>query len=603
MRQIGICCAAAAFLCCAGSLLTATDVLKEVKGDTQLRAMMDELNRSKTLQISNLDKPYFVEYTTSDAENAFITGSLGGLTSSSHVHIREPRIQVRVGDYKFDNTNSIYTTTARLGMFPVDDDYGAMRSDLWLSTDGLYKASADQITRKRTALREIADADNTPDLAPAKPVQIVGRSATMNFDQKHWEEAIRQLSGRFANHPNVTNSHIRLRAISSTYRLVNTEGSVVRIPQEMTDIEVVANGVAPDGSRIWNHRFFTMLRASQLPSPDVLGKSVDALATETEALTKAPAAEEYSGPVLFEQEAAAEMMAQVLADAVRLQRKPLAPPGAENRFPMVDSVWSSRLGAKVMPEWLTVIDNPRAQEFEGTSLAGYYEVDDEGVPSEKVTLVDKGTLKGFLFSRQPIRTFNASNGHGRLPGGFGAEAAVIGNLFVQADQTISEAQLKAKLLEKVKAAGLKYGVIIRSLDFPSTASLQELQSLARQLQRNGYTRTLNMPLLAFRVYADGREELVRGVRFKEFSAKDLRDVDAASDHPYVLNYVNNGSGFNLMDSSGDATTSSVICPSLLFDNLDLARVEEEAGRLPLVPPPALISDSSATHGAGLQTQQ
>lgn len=585
--------AAAAILGFASSLATGADVSKEIQSDTQLRAMLDELNRSKTLQISNLDKPYFVEYTTNDAENAVINGSLGGLTSSSYVHLRSPRIQVRVGDYKFDNTNSIYSAGASLGLFPLDDDYGAMRADLWLSTDGLYKASADQITRKRTALREIADADNTPDLAPVKPIQIVEHPAALSFDQKRWEEIIRQLSGRFANHPNVTNSQIRLRAISSTYRLVNTEGSVVRIPQELSDIEVVANGFAPDGSRIWNHRFFTVLRPSQLPSPDTLQSSVDAMATETEALTKAPAAEDYSGPVLFEQEAAAEMMAQVLTDAIRVQRKPLAPPGAGARFQMVDSVWSTRLGSKVAPEWLTIFDNPREKEFANTPLAGFYEVDDEGVPSERVMLVDKGTLKGFLFSRQPVRTFNASNGHGRLPGGFGSEAAVIGNVFVQADQGVSEAQLKAKLLEKVKTAGLKYGVLVRRLDFPSTASFQELQSLARQLQRNGYTRTLNSPILAFRVYADGHEELVRGVRFKDFSAKDLRDVAAASDHPYVLNYVNNGSSFNLAGAGSDATSSSVVCPSLLFDNVELARVEEEAGRLPLVPPPTLISSPAA----------
>ncbi len=582
-------------LCFAGLVLSgalavsAPDSSKDAKADTQLRAMMDELNRSKTMQISNLDKPYFVEYTTSDAEDAVITGSLGGLTDSSHMHFREPRVQVRVGDYKFDNTNSIYTAGAHLGLFPIDDDYGAMRSGLWLSTDGLYKASADQITRKRTALREIADPDNTPDFAPVKAVQILQRPVTMNFDQKHWEEMVRDLSGRFADYPNVTNSRVRVRAIGSTYRLVNTEGTVVRIPQEMSDIEVVANGVAPDGSRVWNHRFFVVLRPAQLPPADVLRQSVDTMAAQTEALTKAPAGEDYSGPVLFEQEAAAEMMAQVLADATRLERKPLAPPGAENRVQMVEGVWSSRLGSKVTPDWLTIFDNPRAQEFQGTPLAGYYEVDDEGVPSERVTLVDKGTLKGFLFSRQPVRTFDASNGHGRLPGAYGSEAAVIGNLFVEADQSVTEAQLKAKLLEKVKAAGLKYGVILRRLDFPSTASLQELQSMARQLQRNGYTRTLDSPLLAFRVYLDGREELVRGLRFKEFSAKDLRDVDAASDHPYVLNYVNNGSGFNLMDSGGDATSSSVICPSLLFDNVDLAKVEEEAGKLPLVSPPALIA--------------
>src|SRR5581483_11598751 len=110
----------------------------------------------------------------------------------------------------------------------------------------------------------------------------------------------------------------------------------------------------------------------------------------------------------------------------------------------------------------------------------------------------------------------------------------IGNVFVETSQSVPEAQMKAKLLEKVKAAGLKYGILIRRLDFPSTATFQELQSLARQLQKNGYGRTLNTPLLVYRVYPDGREELVRNLRFKEFSAKDLKDVAAASDRPYVL---------------------------------------------------------------------
>jgi hypothetical protein len=136
---------------------------------------------------------------------------------------------------------------------------------------------------------------------------------------------------------------------------------------------------------------------------------------------------------------------------------------------------------------------------------------------------------------------------------------------------------------------LKYGIILRRLDFPSTASLEELQSMGRQLQKNGYSRTVMPPLLAYRVYPDGREELVRGLRFKDFSAKDLRDIDAASDHPYVLNYVNNGSSFNMADAGSNITTSSVICPSLLFGSIDLARAEDEAGKLPIVPAPALIS--------------
>ena len=566
------------------------DNSNEIRSDTQLRVMADELARSKGLRLNDLDKPYFVAYAIGDAESVFIDASLGGMTSATRVHLRHPRVEVRVGDYKFDNTNSIYSATPQIGLFPIDDDYAAMRAELWLATDSLYKASTDQITRKRAALRELAEPEKTTDFAPANPVQVIQPVSALKIDQRRWEAIVRDVSARFTAHPDVIRSDVKLRSIASTYRLVNSEGTVVRIPQDLSELEILSSGLAQNGSRVWNHQFFTVLRASQLPKPEELARSAELVATETEALSKAPAAEEYSGPVLFEQEAADEMMAQVLTDAIRLQRKPVAPEGSNHPgLQIIESVWSARVGSRVTPEWLNITDDPREEQFHGIPLAGHYVVDDEGVPAERVTLVEKGILKGFLFSRQPIREFARSNGHGRLPSGFGAEGAVIGNLFVQADQPVSEEQLKAKLLEKVKAAGLKYGMIIRRMDFPSTANFQELQSLARQLQKNGYARTLNTPLLAYRVYPDGREELVRGARFKEFSAKDLRDIDAASDQPYVLNYVNNGSSFNLADVASDATTSSVICPSLLFDSVDLGRADDEAAKPPLVSPPALIA--------------
>jgi TldD protein len=134
---------------------------------------------------------------------------------------------------------------------------------------------------------------------------------------------------------------------------------------------------------------------------------------------------------------------------------------------------------------------------------------------------------------------------------------------------------------------LKYGLLIRRLDFPSTSNFQELQQLARQMQKTGVARTLNAPILAYKVYPDGREELVRGLRFGEFSAKDLRDVAAASNRRVVLNYVNNGSSLNIADSGSDATSSSVISPSLLFESVELVRAEGDSGRPPIVPAPIL----------------
>ena len=571
-----------------GLLYAADNDTAAIKKDVQLRAMADEIARTKALQLNSLDKPYFVQYTTSDADEVIINASLGGILASVRVHGRSPRVDVRVGNYQFDNTNSIFSGNSRFGSLPIDDDYQALRSEFWLSSDAMYKAATDQITRKRNALREVAEADKTPDLATATALIELDDSPRLTLDQHQWEEILRRLSAKFVAAPSVVQSSVRFRAISSTYRLVNSEGTAIRIPQELADLTIRGEALAPDGNKVWDYRAIAGLTVANLPAAQELEKMAEGVAAELESLVKAPIAEDYSGPVLFEQEAAAQMLASTLADAVRLQRKPVAPPGS-NSGQVLESVWSSKMGGKVLPEWMSVVDDPSKEEFQGKALAGAYKVDDEGVRAERVVLVDKGVLKGYLASREPVKTTAVSNGHGRLPGGWGSELAVPGNLFIEARETTKESEMKAKLLEKVKAAGLKYGILIRRLDFPSSANGEELQSMGRQLQKGGYSRTLNSPLLAYRVYLDGHEELVRGLRFKDFSAKDLRDIDLASDQPYVFNYVNNGSSFNHADAAPSATTTSVIAPSLLLDSVDLARAENEPGKLPLVPAPALLA--------------
>jgi hypothetical protein len=582
-------CAGVSGLLLACLVLSAANVPSEARKDVQLRAMLDELARAKTLQLNNLDKPYFVEYDSGDSDEAVISASLGGLMVSNRNRYRVPRLEVRVGDYKFDNTNSIFSGFPRVGVLAIDDSYPVLRESFWLATDGMYKSATEQMTRKRNALREIADPDNTPDFAPAPAVQILEAVPKFELDQANWEGIMRRVSEKFVEHPALHSSRVSMRVINSVYRLVNTEGTIIRVPQTLNSITIRTEAQAADGRFVWNHVAFTRASPSLLPDEQVLVKSAEAVAGEADALAKAPIAEDYSGPVLFEQEAAAQMMASVMSDAARLHRKPLAPAGAD--APQVlESVWASKVGAKVLPDWMSLVDDPSVEEWQGVALVGAYSVDDEGVKAQKVTLVDKGTLQGFLTSRQPVGDVDTSNGHGRLPGGYGAQEGVIGNLFVQVDREATpEGQMKAKLMEKVKASGGKFGLIVRRIDFPFTADMEELQSIGRQLQKNGYARTLTSPILAYRVYPDGHEELVRGLRFKEFSAKDLRDIDAASDHPYVFNYLNSGSGFNFADVSSDATTSSIICPSLLFDSLELAPAESDPGKLPLVPAPALVA--------------
>jgi predicted Zn-dependent protease len=571
--------------------LLAADTSPDWGGDVQLRAMADELTRSKTLQLNKLEKPYFVQYASEDTEGFSVAAALGGVTQVAHFHRRTPLVEIRVGDYNFDNTNFLYTVQAPAGLLPTDDDYGVMRTVLWRASDVSYKLALTEIAQKRNAQREVAEPDKTPDLTPVKPVQVIEPIQKFAIDDKAWMSSVREASARFASHPDVMTSHIAMNAHGLTYRLVNSEGTIVRVPQSWAELEIRASAKGSEGRRVWNQYFVAGLDVSDFPHGTALSHLADTLASQTDQLQKAPLAEDYTGPVLFEKEAAAEMMAEVLTDAIVRHRKPVAPSNANGPAAQwQESVWATRVGSKVTPDWITIFDDPLARSFKGTKLAGYYTIDDEGVPAQRVSIVEAGAFRGFLMSREPVRDTDRSNGHGRLPGGFGEHLATIGNLFVQAGNTVSEAQLKARLIEKVKSAGLKYGLIIRRMDFPSTSTLEDLQGQARQAQKSGFTRTLSEPLLVYRVWPDGREELVRGLRFQEFSAKDLRDVAAAGNEPYVLNYINNGHSFNRTDGRAAIVPSSVICPSLLFESVELSRADNEGSLPPLVPAPALVAE-------------
>jgi hypothetical protein len=296
--------------------------------------------------------------------------------------------------------------------------------------------------------------------------------------------------------------------------------------------------------------------------------------------------------VLFEAEASPAMLAQVLCEALHLARKPLSQPGQDTGA--IDSVWGARMGSKVLPEWVTLVDDPTRTEFHGQALLGSYQSDEEGVPPGKLTLVDKGVLKSFYLTRTPVRDFKESNGHARLHGVFGMMTPAIGNLIFQASETVPQDQLKAKMLEMVKANGLKYGMVIRRLDFPTTLGLPELEEVVKQIGSTGASRTITPPILAFRVYPDGHEEMVRDALFKEFSAKDLRNLVAASDTPYVFSYVNNGARFGWPEGGSDMVSSTVVAPALLFDNLELTRSRTESNKIPVVPPPAFTPGVSAS---------
>jgi predicted Zn-dependent protease len=294
--------------------------------------------------------------------------------------------------------------------------------------------------------------------------------------------------------------------------------------------------------------------------------------------------EGFSGPTLFEPQAAAQLLAQLLGDNLRSPRKPLAEPGRNINF--IPSEFETKLGSRVLPDWMDVVDDSTQTTWQGKPLVGYYPFDLEGVAPKPVNVIEKGVLKSFLTTRQPLKSSNTSNGHARLLGGYGARSAAAGNLIVKTSQTDSVAALKTKLIAMCKDRGKPYGILIRKLDFPFSASRNDLQSLAQNSsQGGGSIRPVSPPVLIYRVYPDGREELVRGMRFRGVSTRSLRDIQAASSETALFDFVNNGAPLSFLGGGGMLAPTSVVSPGLLFEEMEFDVPQDQLPKLPIVPPP------------------
>jgi len=538
--------------------------------DTLLRAMQDELKRSNELAHLGLVAPYYIEYRTEDTLSHGIGASLGALIESVDSDYRVPSVQVRVGNYDFDNTNHIYSEAYSGRRYDpdrlsLDDNYLAFRDVYWLATDRAFKTAEDAIARKRSSLKNVSLPDALPDFSKAPPAQLILPIERKPVALDAWKKEIVKLSAMFGAYPQVLSSGVEMQTSQSTNYVLNSEGTTLRLPEDLAYIRVAARGLAADGTEVHDAQGFPAFEADGLPGEEELARASKEVAEHVTALSQAPAGEAYDGPVLFEAPAAAQLFGQLLGDNLKLTRKPIADPG---RVPqMVASELENRVGSHILPDWMDVVDDSTQTKFGGHTLLGHYLYDVEGVAPQPVTLVEKGVLKTFLLTRTPVfKDFPGSNGHARFTGSFGDQAPGFGNLFIRASQTAPEAGLKQKLMDMCKERNKPYGILIRKLDSPGSAA---------------GAHAVASPLLAYRVYPDGREELVRSLQFHGVSTRSFKDIVSASDENYVLDLIDTNPRGTFI------TTASVIAPAVLFEELELAPIEEETPKPPIVPPPAL----------------
>lgn len=556
--------------------------------DALLKAMKDELERSRTLQLSGLDKPYFIEYTVEDMRTYSVSASLGGLLSSNSNRARIPRIRVRVGDYVFDNSNYVYSDLGSANtQLSLDDNYGVLRRSFWLTTDRAFKNGLEAITRKRSALKNITQTEPLPDFWKAPALEKIRPIAPAGISLDAWTTRVKSLSSVFNAYPEVLASVVGFEASDATFYLANSEGSLLRNPDGISTLQVRASGQASDGMSVRDAAIFPVLDPKSYPSDAELRKTMESVAQRIKALSAAPVGETYSGPVIFEGAAGPQIIAELLAPHLALSRRPVAEPGRP--APFVASEFEGRIGSRVLPEFLDVVDDPTQKNWKGVQLLGSYDFDYEGVAPAPLTVIEQGRLKTFLLSRQPVKGFEASNGRARVPGPYGANSAAISNLFIRSSETVKPQELRARFLKMIQDRGKPYGIIIRRMDFPTTAPNDELRRVFQSAAQGGGPRPVSAPMHVYRVYPDGREELLRGLRMRGLSVRTLRDIVAVSDENFAFHYMNTLAPMSMSGGASYVAPASVIAPSLLLEDVELERPQDEMPKLPVVPPPPLTA--------------
>ena len=511
--------------------------------DPVLRAMLAELQRSKSqLKLEDTQPPYYIDYRLMDVDQYVAEAAFGALRTSMRTRIRMLRIVVRVGDYKHDSYYGPGQGIVDVG--PLDDDEATLRHQLWLGTDRAYKAAAEAYTAKQAELKKYTVDQPVDDFAQASPVQSTGPLASLDFSPQPWLTTLEEASALYKTDPAVQSLNASLRFSATNRYFVSSEGTVVRSGDSFYLVYVGGYTQAADGMRLDRSHGYQVRQPRELPTKEEVLSRTRRLLVSLKQLRDAPVSEEeYRGPVLFSADAASGMMSELVGPNV-LGRRPTLGQNARTI-----GEWANNYKSRVLPDFLSVIDDPTVTTYDGHALMGAYSVDDEGVKPSRVSVIEKGQLVNFLLSREPIRDFPNSNGHGRA-GVTGPPLPSLGNLIVQSADPIGSDELKKKLIEACKQRNLPYGYFVDTLGPRLT------------------------PRLIYRVSTqDGHQELVRGAVFGDLDTRALRN-----------NIVAAGKEVDSEDQL-DPIAQSVVSPGLLFDELEVKRGDTAKQKLPDYPPP------------------
>jgi TldD protein len=535
----------------------------EAPAPAVLVAMKEELQRSMAAMSAGDPSAYFISSTVSDRQYSEVSGSNGALLTSTDTRARWLEVQTRVGTYQLDDTHKLAdrqpSWTSPGTTVILDDDIQVLRREIWRETNRQYRAATEALIKVKTSQQvQVQTAEgNAPDFSREKAHVSIGSRVEIKVDRKPWEEKVRKYTAAFSKSPEVLNSIATFTALGMNQYQVNTEGTELAFGQVHYRLELYVQSKAPDGMDINRYANFDWLNPKDAPDDKTIFARIQTMIAETEALDKAPLVDPYAGPALLTGRAAAVFFHEVFGHRAE---------GFRQKDINEGQTFTSKIGEQILPEFISIKDDPTQPALDKQMLLGNYAFDDEGVPAEKVELVENGVLKTFLMSRSPLVSIPASNGHGRRQLGF-VPVARQGNLIVSSSKSVTNEQLRQQLIAMVKAQGKPFGLLIDDIAGGFTFTGRQ-QPQAFQV----------LPLVVYKVYADGRpDQLVRGVDIVGTPLVSLTKIVATGDTPDIFN--------GYCGAESGSVPVSAVAPAILISEMEVQKKETSTDKPPILPPP------------------
>jgi len=504
---------------------------------------------------------YFLSYEVTEQDYRGISATLGSITNIHNSKERILDVSVRVGSPQLDNYRKVVGERGQLtrgALLSFEDNPNAIKRRVWMETDRAYRAAAERLIRIKTnAEVKVAASDDSDDFSAEKPSTYQKAPAKLQFDDASWKERIRNLSARFANYPGILTSHVSVSAQTDTRYFVNTDGTRVLHGRGYARVTVSAEAKAMDGADLDTGETFEAVDPAGLPKDDLILAGIDRVAKDLTALLRAPEADPFVGPAIFSGRASGVFFHEIFGHRVE---------GHRQKDESEGQTFTKSVGTKVLPDFLSVVFDPTRRKVGNEDLFGWYDYDDEGVKARPVVAVENGVLKTFLMSRSPIHGFDSSNGHGRRQPGYDVVSRQ-SNLIVQSAKAVSETELRRMLIDEIKRQGKPYGLYFADITGGFTTT-----------NRSGLQAFKVIPLVVYRVYADGRpDELVRGADIVGTPLSSFAKILATSDKPEVFN--------GYCGAESGSVPVSAVSPAILVSEIEIEKKAKSQDRPPLLPIP------------------